>query len=155
MLVHRGLAIPRLLLLVVFAIYQGYGVYCAVNPFQHPDEEPPSRLVGLAIWKMFAPYDPTDWRVDFEGQRDGAWEPLPMLDWVPRTPDGGVMWDKAMMLRTPSFRLPFLRRACARSGLPQVRAVWRSWPKVPGQPPASAPVTREKVLAVLDCAEGG
>ena len=152
---HRPTAILRVLLLAIFAIYQGYGVYCAVNPFQHPDEEPPSRLVGLVIWKMFAPYDPTDWRVDFEGQRQGAWEPLPMLEWVPRTPDGGVMWEKAMILRTPSFRRPFLRRACQRSGLPLVRVVWRSWPKIPGLAPAGAPVTREKVLATLDCAEGG
>ena len=152
---HRLTNPLRLLLLVIFAIYQGYGVYCAVNPFRHPGDEEPSRLVGLVVWKMFAPYDPTDWRVDFEGQRDGAWEALPMLEWVPRTPDGGVMWDKAMMLRTPSFRLPFLRRACERSGLPQVRAVWRTWPKVPGQAPGSAPVTREKVLATLRYGEGG
>lgn len=142
------------LALLAFAAYQVAGVTCAVYPFQHPDEDPPSKAVSLVIWKMFAPYDPTDWRVDFEGLDGETWRVLPMLEWVPRTPDGGVQWEKAMILRTPSFRLPFLRRACERSGLPQVRAVWRSWPKVPGQAPGSAPIHREKVLSTLAC-EGG
>ena len=150
---HRAPPALQALALLAFLAYQAWGVYCAVNPFPHPDEAPPNRLVSLVIWKMFAPYDPTDWRVDFEGRDGERWVVLPMFEWVPRTPDGGVMWEKAMILRQPSFRTPFLRRACARSGLPQVRAVWRSWPKVPGQPPGTAEITREKVLSTLDCAE--
>ena len=148
---RRGL---QHLALLAFAVYQAVGVYLAVNPFPHPDEDPPGKVVSLVIWKMFAPYDPTDWRVDFEGQDGEGWTPLPMLEWVPETPDGGILWEKAMILRSPSFRLPFLRAACQHSGRPAVRAVWRSWPKVPGQPPSTAPITREKVLATLSCAEG-
>lgn len=149
----RPAAIVQLLALALFAAFQAYGVWCAVNPFTPPDSEPPNRMVGLAIWKMFAPYDPTNWRVDFEGKQGEAWVPLPMTDWVPRTPDGTLLWEKAMILRTPSFRVPFLEEACARSGRPAVRAVWRSWPKVPGQPVDSAPVSREKVLATRTCGQ--
>lgn len=122
--------LPTLLLLALFAAYQGV---CFVETWRDTRGLPkllPDDLSWPAGWRMFTVLDKTNTRLDFEGWDGEAWVRLPMERWFPARWESGPRWARSG--RDPRALQAFAAAACTRVEVDKIRVIEVRWERTPG-----------------------